>query len=250
MSSSRSTVDRIEYFNVALPTLEEVEQRKVTATKRMRPGIKPKKLDNELTKEELLVRERRRKRNKEAAAKKRIEFKQTVGILESKKIKLESENDSMMTEVAQMEKKMARMKAALREHECVENNTTQQFFPPSPNQEFFSDLSAGFIEHFEEAIPVETAPADQEKMPVTNDFFDGFFSESKQLVAPTNYVYQQENDIRSFFGPEEPTKMPVMPPSYEETQQMQQNYVQQNQANRGNVSQSLTAMDLDILFSY
>jgi len=34
-----------------------------------------------------------------------------VGILESKKIKLESENDSMMTEVAQMEKKMARMKA-------------------------------------------------------------------------------------------------------------------------------------------
>lgn len=26
MSSSRSTVDRIEYFNVALPTLEEVEQ--------------------------------------------------------------------------------------------------------------------------------------------------------------------------------------------------------------------------------
>jgi len=40
-------------------------QRKATATKRMRPGIKPKKLDNELTKEELLVRERRRKRNKE-----------------------------------------------------------------------------------------------------------------------------------------------------------------------------------------
>lgn len=40
-------------------------QREAKATKRMRPGIKPKKPDSQLTMEELAVRDRRRKRNKE-----------------------------------------------------------------------------------------------------------------------------------------------------------------------------------------
>lgn len=227
MSSSRSTAEKIEYYDVALPTFEMVEQREAKAPKRMRPGIKPKKADNELTKEELAVRDRRRKRNKEAAAKKRIEFKQTVGMLESKKAKLESENESIITEVSQMKTRIAKMKAALREHPCVENNNHQVFFPQKASQEFYSDFTAGVEQHFSEAVP---APAsyDEEKIAVSNDFFD---------------------DI---FGSEEPTKMLLMNslPSYEETQRGQ-TYVQPNQTqqNRSNCPLSFSAMDLENLFS-
>lgn len=136
---------------------------------------------------------------------------------------------------------------ALREHSCVENNN-QQFFPPAPSQDafFFDHLTAGVEEHFSEAIPVEAAPVaatqDQDKIALADNIFDEFFSQSKQLVAPTNC------DSQAFFGPEEPTKMLLAnsPPSYEETQQ--NNYVQQNQTNRSYI-QTLTQMDLDILFS-
>ena len=48
---------------------------------------------------------------KQAAAKKRLEFKQTVGMLESKKAKLESENDSITTEVSQLKNRIAKMEA-------------------------------------------------------------------------------------------------------------------------------------------
>lgn len=142
---------------------------------------------------------------------------------------------------------------ALRKHSCVENNN-QQFFPQTPSQDaFFYDLTAGVEEHFSEAIPVEAAPVaatqNQDKIALADDIFDEFFSQSKQLVAPTKCVNQQEYDSQAIFGPDEPTKMLLAnsPPSYEETQQ--NNYVQQNQTNRSYFPETLTQMDLDILFS-
>jgi hypothetical protein len=219
----------------------------------MRPGIKPKKPDSQLTMEELAVRDRRRKRNKEAAAKKRVEFKQTVSILESKKSKLTSENESITSHISQLRTRIAKTNAALKEHSCVKNNN-QQFFPQTPSSDaFFYDLTAGVEERFSEAIPVEAAPVvatqNQDKIALADDIFDEFFSQSKQLVAPTNCVNQQEYDSQAIFGPDEPTKMLLAnsPPSYEETQQ--NNYVQQNQTNRSNFPETLTQMDLDILFS-
>lgn len=252
MSSRRLAAGNIEYYD-ELPNWQMVEQKKADATKRMRPGIKPKKPDSQLTMEELAVRDRRRKRNKEAAAKKREEFKQTVSILESTKEKLKNENESITTELSQMRTRIAKMNAALREHPCVKINN-QQLFPQTPSQDaFFFDLTAGVEEHFEEAIPVEAAPVaathNQDKISIANDIFDDFLSQSKQPVAPTNCVNQQGYDSQAIFGPEEPTKMLLMnsPPSYEETQQ--NNYVQQNQTNRFYFPETLTQMDLDVLFS-
>ncbi|CBY38815.1 unnamed protein product, partial [Oikopleura dioica] len=79
----------------------------------MRPGIKPKRLDEDLGEEELIIRERKRKSNKETAAKRRIEFKKTVAMLESTMANLESENESIENEVAMLKTKIARIEAAL-----------------------------------------------------------------------------------------------------------------------------------------
>ncbi|CAG5107443.1 Oidioi.mRNA.OKI2018_I69.chr1.g3323.t1.cds [Oikopleura dioica] len=191
--------------------------------KRVRPGIKPKKSDKELTKEELAVRERRRKRNKEAAARKRREFKENVAKYEAQIKNLEADNNNIVNELAEMKEQIRKMNAALQNHSCAEH---QQFFPAETS--FYGGLTEAFEEN--QAPDDQKQPATPEKMAVPMSIFDefGIFVDdlcSKEHVAPANNGSQQKSysDIGEILGFDVASKMPAMqanPPSYEETQQM------------------------------
>lgn len=108
---------------------------------------------------------------------------------------------------------------ALQKHSCAEH---QQFFPaqPSMSPDFFAGLTEAFEEN--QAPDDQQPPATPEKIPISifDEIFNDDFS-SKEHVAPANNGYQQQSycDIQEIFGFDAVTKMPAMPPSYEETQQ-------------------------------